>query len=411
MVGWTRQKRASAARCEAANRDVLSRGSYNKRKSSESSTTEARGQPSVGHGRKKAKLSPLYEDDDKDGAVIDQSTLKVGSRILVIYKSSLFKATIRKRRYENNQHEFMIHYDGNKKTTVHWIPRERIYGTLENDNMDSESLSLTSTKRKRGQQSTLEDTTSSCGDEQQESRKKCSAPRPGCTVNGCRNPIAGCPDFTKIGVCWYHGENQSGVNNQTQQDDEKRSSPQRRNPGRAGRATLAAMAMEDEVSSGDEGPDGSPNCKRKDVKRKAARRGTRQQALKTCNHKQCTNKALKGGVCWRHGAKKTSGRKCSHNGCTNYAINGGVCTRHGAKRPVCSHKGCTNIALIRGVCWRHGAKDSIDRRCSQKGCTNYVVQGGVCRRHGAKIRKCSRKGCTNITVKGGVCWRHGAKLL
>ena len=45
----------------------------------------------------------------------------------------------------------------------------------------------------------------------------------------------------------------------------------------------------------------------------------------------------------RHGAKNPT---CSHEGCTNYAIRGGVCTRHGAKvsRETCNHKGCTNIA-------------------------------------------------------------------
>ena len=49
---------------------------------------------------------------------------------------------------------------------------------------------------------------------------------------------------------------------------------------------------------------------------------------------------------------------CSSDGCTNYAVKGGVCIRHGAKKTVklCSREGCTNQAYRRGVCCRHGAK-------------------------------------------------------
>lgn len=30
-----------------------------------------------------------------------------------------------------------------------------------------------------------------------------------CSIGGCKNPIAGCPDLAKMGVCWFHGENQA----------------------------------------------------------------------------------------------------------------------------------------------------------------------------------------------------------
>ena len=36
-----------------------------------------------------------------------------------------------------------------------------------------------------------------------------------------------------------------------------------------------------------------------------------------------------------------------------------VCVRHGAKLKRCSREGCTNIALRGGVCWRHGAKEGV----------------------------------------------------
>ena len=54
--------------------------------------------------------------------------------------------------------------------------------------------------------------------------------------------------------------------------------------------------------------------------------------------------------------KKHSRKECSHmddNGtyCTNKAVQGGVCKRHGAKRYkyTCAHEGCTNHARTGGV--------------------------------------------------------------
>ena len=103
---------------------------------------------------------------------------------------------------------------------------------------------------------------------------------------------------------------------------------------------------------------------------------------------------------WRKYAKK-----CSADGCTNLALKGGVCVRHGAKVKQCSSERCTNIVVRGGVCMRHGAKV---KPCSIDGCTNYPQRGGVCIRHGAKVKLCSNDGCTNKAYKGGVCIRHGA---
>ena len=54
----------------------------------------------------------------------------------------------------------------------------------------------------------------------------------------------------------------------------------------------------------------------------------------------------------------------------------------------CSGEGCTNQALKGGVCWRHGARRKL---CSTEGYTNIVVKGGVCRRH--------EKGVVFVSVK------------
>ena len=123
-----------------------------------------------------------------------------------------------------------------------------------------------------------------------------------------------------------------------------------------------------------------------------------------CSSEGCTNQALKGRVCMKHGAKM---KRCSSDGCTNQVINGGVCVRHGAKVKRCSSEGCTNHAKTGGVCIKHGAK--VERKlCNYEGgCANIAKRGGVCIRHGAV---CNRsEGCTSFVKKGGVCTRHGAK--
>jgi len=132
-------KRASAARAEAANRNIVGSRSY-KRKSSETTSSAAAASKGKqgGGGRKRAKANRRDEDEfstsseeDSNPNSIDHSILTVGSRILVAYKGSVFKSTIRKRREKSGKHDFLIHYDGNKKTNVHWITVDKITKILE----------------------------------------------------------------------------------------------------------------------------------------------------------------------------------------------------------------------------------------------------------------------------------------
>jgi hypothetical protein len=89
-------------------------------------------------------------------------------------------------------------------------------------------------------------------------------------------------------------------------------------------------------------------------------------------HEGCTNIAIKGGVCKRHGAKKEHKHKrCSVKGCTNQVQKGGVCIKHGAKVKSCSVEGCTNQSQRRRLCVKHGTK-AERKRCSSKGCTSLA---------------------------------------
>ena len=64
-------------------------------------------------------------------------------------------------------------------------------------------------------------------------------------------------------------------------------------------------------------------------------------AVKTCKRNNCTNRALKGGVCFRHGAQESMKKAneegagalstCCHEGCNNEADHedGVACVEHG----------------------------------------------------------------------------------
>eukprot|EP00956_Cyclotella_meneghiniana_P015125 scaffold22937_cov73-Cyclotella_meneghiniana.AAC.8 len=114
-------KRATAAKAEATNRDMLGKKKkrpYNRKDSTAAIT------------RKRSKR-PKHDDESSssiDG--VDPDVLTVGSRALVLYKGSLFKATVKKRREKDGKHDFQIHYDGNKKSNVHWVPADRIQKIL-----------------------------------------------------------------------------------------------------------------------------------------------------------------------------------------------------------------------------------------------------------------------------------------
>jgi len=75
---------------------------------------------------------------------IDPSTLKVGSRVLVDSKGTTFNATICKRREKLGVNEVLIHYDGQKKTTLHWVSVNLVTYILPQSNLDKSKK-----KRKR----------------------------------------------------------------------------------------------------------------------------------------------------------------------------------------------------------------------------------------------------------------------
>ena len=182
---------------------------------------------------------------------------------------------------------------------------------------------------------------------------------------------------------------------------------------------------------------------------------TVKRIRKSCSVDECTNIAVKGGVCTKHGAK---GKRCKGEGCTNKAVKGGVCVKHGAERKLCSNESCTNVAVSGGVCFRHGAKhkkcsrerqprgkDATETKIEKKGKSsvlkdqlksskrkreylkedqpggeevikkkhryehsvygfaNYARKGGLCMSNAAKVDICRRKGCTNKVESGGAC--------
>ncbi|KAL3792176.1 hypothetical protein HJC23_009640 [Cyclotella cryptica] len=137
-------KRATAAKAEAANRDMF--GKKKKRPYNRKSTSA----PSP--GRKRAKQSSKTDDTSSSSSVdnVDPNVLTIGSRVLVLYKGSLFKATIRKRRKNKDTHDFQIHYDGNKKSNVHWVPIDRIQEILSIAIDTASDKKLDGNKGKRG---------------------------------------------------------------------------------------------------------------------------------------------------------------------------------------------------------------------------------------------------------------------
>ena len=95
-------------------------------------------------------------------------------------------------------------------------------------------------------------------------------------------------------------------------------------------------------------------------------RSTKKKRKKyTCCNEGCTNKVVKGGVCWNHGAKLTAAKVkiCSNEGYANQVRSGGVCRMHGAEGKVktCSHEACTKPRLlnVRGENVEGGLHDGL----------------------------------------------------
>jgi len=81
------------------------------------------------------------EDPVLDTQGVDHSTIQVGYRVYVEYRDVLYKATIRRIRQKNDANEYLIHYDGNKKSNVHWIKSTMIHTVLSKE-VTEEAISL-----------------------------------------------------------------------------------------------------------------------------------------------------------------------------------------------------------------------------------------------------------------------------
>jgi len=102
--------------------------------------------PSSVGGVPSASPSDNEVDGSSEGGVPSASpsdNLDEGSHVIVDFKGNLYKATIRKHRVKSGKQEFQIHYNGNKKTTLKWIPVDRIKSTdvaCDEDTVNGDSV-------------------------------------------------------------------------------------------------------------------------------------------------------------------------------------------------------------------------------------------------------------------------------
>jgi hypothetical protein len=73
----------------------------------------------------------ISSDDKTKKEKVDPEQIRVGSRVNVEYRNTLFKATVRRIRNADDVYEFSIHYDGNKKSNVHWIQLSMVHDVLD----------------------------------------------------------------------------------------------------------------------------------------------------------------------------------------------------------------------------------------------------------------------------------------
>ena len=73
----------------------------------------------------KAELEPTFQE-------VKAADLDEESRVFIAYRTSLYKATIRKvRSREGKDTDYLIHYDGNKKSNVHWVSLSQFRAQLD----------------------------------------------------------------------------------------------------------------------------------------------------------------------------------------------------------------------------------------------------------------------------------------
>ncbi len=104
--------------------------------------------------------------EDSSPPPLDHSSIQVGFRVNVDYRDVLFKATIRRIRQKDDQNEYLIHYDGNKKSNVHWIQSSMVHSIL------STTVKLEVTKPKGGRRASK--TSSESADATQAQKANCS---------------------------------------------------------------------------------------------------------------------------------------------------------------------------------------------------------------------------------------------
>lgn len=98
--------------------------------------------------------------------------------------------------------------------------------------------------------------------------------------------------------------------------------------------------------------------------------------------------------------KRRKHPQCDAKNCTNIALKGGKCTKHGGGRR-CSAANCTRGAKQGGKCISHGG----GVRCRVAGCQNSTAGGTKCISHGGGVR-CDIAGCTKPAAKEGKCRKH-----
>ena len=139
----------------------------------------------------------------------------------------------------------------------------------------------------------------------------------------------------------------------------------------------------------------------------------RKRQRKHCSVDKCTNKAIAKGVCKKHGAAVTCKVEgCSYQALNK---RDGVCNAHSKtprrkKKKQCSfvdestQDQCTNRAIKGGICAKHGAKRNLVR-CRLSGCNSIArsgqKKGGLCGKHMKLVINAKRVPSLYITVSPG----------
>lgn len=101
--------------------------------------------------RVRSNVDDTNQREVKSNLSVDPRTVSVGSRIHVDYKEVLYKASVHRVRVRDDIHEFLVHYDGNKKSNLRWIQAKMIKEVLSNGaDVVEEVEPISGTKRSTG---------------------------------------------------------------------------------------------------------------------------------------------------------------------------------------------------------------------------------------------------------------------